>query len=179
LNRSIGRSVPTVGEYSYQLRLLFAVLLVIKCNKSFVILNILEFQNKFVDTPTNLFIFALELMNINADREIWEDFLKGEDYALSHIYYQHIQGLYRYGKKFTNDDELVKDTIQELFFDLIRTRKNLCSTDNINFYLIASFRRKLAKSIRKSKIFSNTSDEEFFKAEIEYSIERELIEKEE
>jgi len=118
-------------------------------------------------------------MNVNADKELWEDFLIGEDYALSHIYYQHVQGLYRYGKKFTNDDELVKDTIQELFFDLIRTRKNLCSTDNIGFYLIASFRRKLAKSIRKSKIFSNISDEEFFKAEIVYSIEKELIDKEE
>ncbi|WP_167618196.1 RNA polymerase sigma factor [Maribellus sediminis] len=118
-------------------------------------------------------------MNVNADKELWEDFLKGEDYALSNIYYQHVQGLYRYGKKFSHDDELIKDTIQELFFDLIRTRRNLHSTDNINFYLIASFRRKLAKSIRKSKIFSNTSGEEFFKAEIEYSIERELIEKEE
>ncbi|WP_340112965.1 RNA polymerase sigma factor [Maribellus mangrovi] len=118
-------------------------------------------------------------MNVNADKELWEDFLKGEDYALSHIYYQHVQSLYRYGKKFSNDDELIKDTIQELFFDLIRTRKNLCSTDNIGFYLIASFRRKLAKGIRKSKIFSNTPDEELFKAEIEYSIEKELIEKEE
>lgn len=118
-------------------------------------------------------------MNLNDDKGLWEDFLKGKDYALSHIYQQNVQGLYRYGKKFSNDDELIKDTIQELFFDLIRTRKNLCSTDNIGFYLIASFRRKLAKNIRKSKIFSSTGDEEFFKAEIEYSIEKELIEKEE
>ncbi|MDX8341175.1 sigma-70 family RNA polymerase sigma factor [Draconibacterium sp. IB214405] len=118
-------------------------------------------------------------MNINADKELWEDFLKGEDYALSHIYYQHVQGLYRYGKKFTNDDELIKDTIQDLFFDLIRTRKNLHGTDNIGFYLIASFRRKLATSIRKSNVFSDTTDEEYFQAEIVYSVEKELIEKEE
>jgi len=117
-------------------------------------------------------------MNINADKELWEDFLNGEDYALSHIYYQHVQGLYRYGKKFSNDDELIKDTIQDLFYDLIKTRHNLHGTDNIGFYLIASFRRKLAKSIRKRNVLSDITDEEFFQAEIVYSVEKELIEKE-
>ncbi len=62
------------------------------------------------------------------DKKIWDDFRKGDNYALSHIYFQHVQLLYRYGKKFSPDDELIKDIIQDLFFDLIRTRKNLGDT---------------------------------------------------
>lgn len=112
------------------------------------------------------------------DKKIWDDFRKGENYALSHIYFQHVQMLYRYGKKFSNDDELIKDTIQDLFFDLIRTRKNIGETDNICFYLMASFRRKLAKSVKR-KIPLEYSDNNELIAEIVYSAEHELIDKEE
>jgi RNA polymerase sigma factor (sigma-70 family) len=112
------------------------------------------------------------------DKKIWDDFRKGENYALSHIYFQHVQMLFRYGKKFSQDDELIKDTIQDLFFDLIRTRKNLGETDNICFYLMASFRRKLAKGVNKKKPLEYSEDQELT-AEIVYSVEHDLIDKEE
>jgi len=112
------------------------------------------------------------------DKKIWDDFRKGENYALSHIYFQHVQMLYRYGKKFSQDDELIKDTIQDLFFDLIRTRKNLGETDNIDFYLMASFRRKLAKSVNKKITLEYSGDRELT-AKIVYSAEHELIGREE
>jgi len=112
------------------------------------------------------------------DKKIWDDFRKGENYALSHIYFQHVQMLYRYGKKFSQDDELIKDTIQDLFFDLIRTRNNLGETDNICFYLIASFRRKLAKSVNNKVPLKYSQDEELI-TEIVYSAEHDLIGREE
>ena len=112
------------------------------------------------------------------DKKIWDDFRKGDNYALSHIYFQQVQMLYRYGRKFSSDDELIKDTIQDLFFDLIRTRKNLGETDNICFYLMASFRRKLAKSVRR-KIPLEYFDNNELIAEIVYSAEIDLIDREE
>jgi len=112
------------------------------------------------------------------DKKIWDDFRKGENYALSHIYFQYVQMLYRYGKKFSQDDELVKDTIQDLFFDLIHTRKKLGETDNISFYLMASFRRKLAKSAKR-KIPLEYSNYQELTAEIVYSAEHDIIGKEE
>lgn len=115
---------------------------------------------------------------MRADKEIWDDFRRGEAYALSHIYHQHVKLLFRYGKKFCQDDEMVKDTIQDLFFDLIRTRKNLGETDNICFYLMASFRRKLAKAISRMLPLKDRGDEEIT-AEIVYSVEHDFIDKEE
>ena len=108
------------------------------------------------------------------DKELWDDFRKGENYALSEIYFQHIQMLYRYGQKFSNDDELIKDTIQDLFFDLLRTRKNLGDTDNICFYLIASFRRKLVKRINKKIPIEYYGDQKLI-AKFVYSAEYDLI----
>jgi len=112
------------------------------------------------------------------DKEIWEDFRRGETYALSHIYHQHVKLLFCYGKKFCQDDEMVKDTIQDLFFDLIRTRKNLGETDNIRFYLMASFRRKLTKAISRKLPLKDRGDEEMT-SEIVYSVEHDFIDKEE
>jgi RNA polymerase sigma factor (sigma-70 family) len=115
---------------------------------------------------------------MRTDKKIWDDFRKGENKALSHIYFSHAQILYRYGKKFTQDDELIKDTIQDLFFDLIRTRENLGETDNICFYLMASFRRKLARSIHKMIPLEHPEGDEIT-AEIIYSAEHDIIDKEE
>ena len=82
------------------------------------------------------------------DKYIWEDFKNEKEYALSYIYHQNIDFLFFYGKKFTDDDNFILDTIQDLFYNLIRTRKNLGKTDNIRFYLITSFKRRLFKEIQ-------------------------------
>ena len=111
------------------------------------------------------------------DKKIWNDFRKGEKYALTHIYYQHVELLYRYGKKFSKDNDLVKDTIQDLFFDVLRTRENLGDTDNIRFYLMRSYRRKLVHNLKKNQPPENLA---LYGTEpsIVYSIEEEFIRRE-
>jgi RNA polymerase sigma factor (sigma-70 family) len=115
-----------------------------------------------------------------SDHKLWEEFIKGEKYALSHIYYLYVDKLFRYGKKFSSDDELVKDTIQDLFFDLIRTRNKLGTTDHIYFYLIKALRRRLFLSLNGKKTWNHNSEStEIPEANIIYSIEDEYIQKEE
>ena len=114
-----------------------------------------------------------------SDKDLWGNFKRGDPEALSCIYEQNVQLLFRYGKKFTSDKELVKDTIQDLFFDLIRTRKNLGSTDSIKFYLIASFRRKLIATLKKRPLRVDTDVEKTTDADLVSFSEYELFEKEE
>jgi RNA polymerase sigma factor (sigma-70 family) len=114
------------------------------------------------------------------DSVLWEDFRKGENYALSHIYYSYVDRLFQYCRKFSNDNELVKDIIQDLFFDLIRTRENLGATDNIYFYLIKALRRRMLVNptdAAKTKTYGEINNMPF--AGIVYSIEDEFIQKEE
>jgi len=113
------------------------------------------------------------------DNQLWEDFKTGEKYALSQIYHLHVESLFRYGKKFSSDSDLIKDTIQDLFFDLIRTRIKLGSTDHIYFYLIKAFRRKLFRTISETKkTRSSDNNEDAFLANIVYSVEEDWIQKE-
>jgi RNA polymerase sigma factor (sigma-70 family) len=112
------------------------------------------------------------------DKTIWDDFREGQKYALSHIYYQHVQLLYRYGRKFSQDNDLIKDTIQDLFLDLIRTREHLGATDNIKFYLVKSFRRKLFRNISKQRSHG-TIVIDGIEPIINYSAEEDLIGREE
>ena len=100
------------------------------------------------------------------DKKKWEDFKQGDKYTLSQIYRGNVALLFRYGKKFSADNELIKDTIQDLFFDLIRTRSNLGTTDNIRFYLIKAFRRRLFRNLKKFGNLPTLVDESELQAEI-------------
>ena len=116
---------------------------------------------------------------MSEDNQIWEEFKSGDKNATSYIYYQYVQLLFRYGKKFTSDDELVKDAIQELFFDLIRTRANLGATDNIRFYLVKAFRRRILLELQKQPHFRESDESENTSPlSIIYSYEEELISRE-
>ncbi len=117
-------------------------------------------------------------MKSNVNKTLWEGFLQDEPTALSRLYHRNIQQLYSYGRKFSHDDELIKDIIQELFIDLIKSRQKLNSVDNVSFYLMTSLRRKLAKHINKNKAFTYSEDHNI-NAEIVYSIENDIIDEEE
>ena len=119
------------------------------------------------------------MRHTTSDYQLWEDFKKGEQTALSQIYQLYVDSLYRYGKKFSPDSDLVKDTIQDLFCNLIRTREKLGTTDHIYFYLIKSFRRKLFRSLSETnKTRHNEEDEEALTVNIVYSVEEDYIQKE-
>lgn len=114
---------------------------------------------------------------MESDLKIWNDFRKGEKYALPHIYYKHVELLYRYGRKFSQDGSLIKDTIQDLFHDLILTREKLGATDNIRFYLMCSFQRRLIRALKKDQILYNNENPDMI-PRIVYSVEEEIIESE-
>lgn len=120
----------------------------------------------------------LETMVRKNDSTLWEDFRKGEKSALSRIYHLYADQLFSYGKKFTTDEGLVKDTIQDLFFDLIRTRTSLGNTDHIYFYLVTAFRRRLFRSLNNNDYEYTGDVSERIATNIVYSIEDELIKKE-
>ena len=93
-----------------------------------------------------------KIVNNNSnDCELWDSFREGNDKAFSEIFNKHVQMLFRYGVKFISDEEMVKDTIQELFVKLYHNRQNLGSTDNINLYLFRALKNKLIDALYSQK----------------------------
>lgn len=112
------------------------------------------------------------------DKQIWENFKNEEDDALSYIYHENIDFLFCYGRKFSKDDYLILDVIQDLFYDLIRNRKKLGETDHIRLYLVKSFRRKLIRELERTKKQSLVNASREIEADIVFSVEEELIQDE-
>jgi RNA polymerase sigma factor (sigma-70 family) len=113
-------------------------------------------------------------VNNNSDNIIWKEFKNGKDDALSFIYHQNIDFLFFYGKKFTTDEALILDVIQDLFFYLIQKRNTLGDTENIRMYLLKSFRRSLFIELRKKEKLQKF-DDTGFEPEIVFSVEENLI----
>ncbi|MDP4185031.1 MAG: sigma-70 family RNA polymerase sigma factor, partial [Bacteroidota bacterium] len=108
------------------------------------------------------------------EAQVWFNFRNGDDKALALIYSGTAKILYQYGLKFTSNTDIIEDSIQDLFSDLIRNRRNLGETDNIEFYLLKSFRRKLLRQLQYESRFT---DKEFTEVMfgVRYSIEQEII----
>lgn len=85
------------------------------------------------------------------DKEIWEDFKRGDKSALSYIYFQNFEILFQYGIKFKDDPDFIKDCIQDVFFKLIKAGENLSSTENIRFYLFRALKNNIYKELDKRK----------------------------
>jgi len=110
-----------------------------------------------------------------SDTEVWTKFKNGNDEALSLIFSENSKKLYLYGLKLTANHTIIEDSIQDLFSDLVRNRKNLGPTDNIHFYLIKSFKRRLQRQIQKEKRYNLKDNTEDYVFDITYSIEHDII----
>lgn len=93
-----------------------------------------------------------------SDSELWLTFKNGDKKAISIIYRKYFPELYRYGLKFTPDTPLIEDTIQDLFAELIKNHKTVGVTDNILFYLLKSFRRKLFRKLEEAQRYNFVSE---------------------
>ncbi len=118
--------------------------------------------------------------SMSYDPLIWENFKAGDKEAFALVYNQHVQTLFHYGTKISPDEELVKDSIQEIFIDLyLKRKKNNTDPENLKFYLILALKRNLIKKLKRNrKQIHETSGLEFI-FEPEYCIEKTIIEKEE
>lgn len=109
------------------------------------------------------------------DTKIWISFRKGEKWAMAYVYSKNAETLFRYGLKFTPDNALVEDVLQDLFTGLIKNRKSLGETDNILFYLLKSFKRKLLRKIQSEKRYELQEGEDGYNFEVAWSVEHEII----
>ena len=109
----------------------------------------------------------------------WEAFLTtGNMSALAVIYEGNFDLLLNYGRKFSREESIIEDAIQNIFANLIRSREKLGELINVQQYLLAAHRNELIELITKKKktLSSEILPDTLFKPE--YSVEEEIIEKE-
>lgn len=109
------------------------------------------------------------------DTEKWKRYKSGDNNVLSAIYTDNARILYQYGLKFTSKHSIIEDAIQDLFSKLISDRKNIGDTDNIKFYLLISFKRRLIRLLKRELRYDHSFDSDDYVFGIRYSIEHDII----
>ena len=84
------------------------------------------------------------------DATLWSEFIKGNQNSLELLYKRHYTLLLNYGLKFTQDRELTKDCIQDVFFKLHKS-KDLSYTISPRSYLLKALRNILYDKLSSIK----------------------------
>ncbi len=85
-----------------------------------------------------------------SDSLLWTELKNGSQKALRDIYDQNMIRLESYARKFTQDTELIEDTIHDIFIQIWEKREGLGHTDSIIGYLCVTLRRELIRRLEKS-----------------------------
>ncbi|WP_293884830.1 MULTISPECIES: RNA polymerase sigma factor [unclassified Sphingobacterium] len=87
---------------------------------------------------------------MNSDQQIWQMFQVGHEPSFKILFERYNHLLFNYGFKFTQDEEIIEDSIQELFVKLWCNRETLSVDVAVKNYLFKAFRRTLIKKIEQS-----------------------------
>jgi RNA polymerase sigma factor (sigma-70 family) len=108
----------------------------------------------------------------------WKAFKTGDAAAFSHLYQQYSAGLYNYGAKFSQDKDLIKDCIQEMFVQIWTSRNSIGNPVHIKNYLYKSFRNLILKKVTQLQKNQDFDEKEDYEFNVSLNVEEALIDDE-
>lgn len=105
--------------------------------------------------------------------DVWRRFRLGDRFAFSEIYEEFADVLFAYGIKITSDRELVKDCIQDLFYNIYRYNIKLQQPEYLEFYLFRSLKNDLVRKIKNKNQQSSLTDENVVLFDLKFLAEHE------
>ena len=83
---------------------------------------------------------------------------QNDEEALASLMAMYYDNLYNYAARFTKDEGLIKDCIQDLFIKIWNNRENLNDTTSVKYYLFTSLKRKLLDTLETPGMRLKTED---------------------
>lgn len=84
---------------------------------------------------------------MTSEQKAWDEFRYGDESSLEFIFNAYYNLLFNYGHKFTPDDHIIEDVIQDLFVKLWVDREDINPTNSVKNYLYKAFRRRLIRKL--------------------------------
>lgn len=113
-------------------------------------------------------------MNDSDEVRYWHDFIDGDLDALSVLFLHYSKGLVSYGMKIYRDEEFVKDSIQEVFIQLIQKRHKLKRNNTIRGLVYRLLRNTMIDEI-KLIYRSKKTDNLIFNTESSFQMDAEHL----
>lgn len=105
--------------------------------------------------------------------DIWRRFRLGDRFAFSEIYEEFADVLFAYGIKITSDRELVKDCIQDLFYNIYRYNIKLQQPEYLEFYLFRSLKNDIIRKLKNKNHQASLTDENVVVFDLKFLAEHE------
>lgn len=93
-------------------------------------------------------------------QKLWDAFLKGDNEALANLFETFSNSLFDYGSRFSLDERLIEDCIQDLFVKLYSNRNSLSYVNNPQFYLFKSLKNTIINTLAKNQRYVYVSPED-------------------
>jgi RNA polymerase sigma factor (sigma-70 family) len=91
--------------------------------------------------------------------QLWPAFCRGDKEAFAGLYQQYAAALLSYGNRVSENQNAVKDAMQDLFVEIWKSRENLQDVVDVKSYLFKSLRYKLIRQSRLRIVY--TTNERF------------------
>lgn len=92
---------------------------------------------------------------VDSSSELWRNFCNGDKEAFADLYQIYARPLFSYGYRISDNENQVKDAIQDLFVELWKSRENLDQAVNVKSYLFKSLRYKLIRQGKFSTVYTS------------------------
>ena len=109
------------------------------------------------------------------EKQLWLRVAEGDKQAYAEVYRFYYRRFYNYGRKFTDEEALVEDAVQETLLTVWDKRHILASIEYAGTYFYTSFRYTLLRKLKQQKrvLTKDAMDDE-----IEFGVDKILIAKE-
>ena len=94
-------------------------------------------------------------------RQLAAEFCAGSDHAFSELYDLYVQSLFNYGMKLTQDQELLKDCIHDVFVKVYTKRNEKHTINNLSSYLLISLKNRLLDEFRRNTFMDDGEVEHY------------------
>lgn len=105
----------------------------------------MEFNGKIASGPASA----------KSSEMLWLEFKNGDRKAFEILYQRYFKVLLNYGLKIAGDRDLVKDSIQDLFVEIWKTKQNLSDPISVKAYMLCSIQRKLIRNLNQGYVQQN------------------------
>ncbi len=86
------------------------------------------------------------------DVQLWKQLKNGCELSLGKLVKKYFNPLQNYGYKFVQDEDFVKDCVQEVFIEVWQRGERLTTPDSVRAYLLSSVRKRVLREGFRQKI---------------------------
>lgn len=94
-------------------------------------------------------------------RQLAAEFCAGNDHTFSELYDLYVQSLFNYGMRLTQDQELLKDCIHDVFVKVYTKRNEKHTINNLSSYLLISLKNRLLDEFRRNTFMDDGEVEHY------------------